>query len=1222
MGFRIFVEKKTAFESTAPLLEALRQHTGIQSLARYRVYDIFGLSADAFPDQALEILADPVTDILHTTLALPARYFAVECLPGQYDPRADAAIQCFQLLGLDAISIKTAVLYTFAGVSDRGLQEIKDQLINPIESREKDLSLLALEALPESNPVPTITGFTRFDQSKRRDLHQTYGLSMDMADLAHVQNHFQSIGRDPTETELKVLDTYWSDHCRHSTFETEITAITIDSKFEKRIRQTLDYYLSLRESLAIQKPVRLMDLATIMGAQLNRRGRIDNLDISPEVNACSIAIDVDEDGQTEPWLLQFKNETHNHPTEVDPYGGASSCIGGAIRDPLSGRAFVFQAMRLSGSANPLANTPERAPAGKLPQKKITTEAAHGYSAYGNQIGLATSQVSEIYDEGYRAKRMEVGFVVGAVKRDWVRREAPGPGDVVLLLGGRTGRDGIGGASGSSKVRDNQALKALRAEVQKGNAPVGRKLQRLFRKEEVIRLIKRCNDLGAGGISVAIGEIAPGVRIDLDAVPVKYQGLNGTEIALSESQERLAVVVAAADAQRFIECAAAENLAATAVATVTERAQLALIWQGREIAVLDRRFLDTNGVHKRARACIADGMGDTPFTESQFTKAGYLNRLQALNHSSQKGLKEQFDASIGRGTVLFPLGGQTGDTPEDVSIQKIPTQGMTHTTSMAAWGFSPAVSRWSCYHGGYFAVLDSIAKIVAGGGYYPAIRLSFQSYYERLGTDPKNWGKPLGSLLGTIRAQRDFEIPAIGGKDSMSGSYRDMHVPPTLISFAVCPSLVQRATPATLPVESGYICAFIPAYDTDFLPDVKQLTTAYQNFHQRVKDGKIKAAMAVKAGGLAETLSSMAFGNEVGLRISTDLPLMKYLPGALVFQSREKPESADALHILGAAVPHSKTFVFNDIEVPISVVKQAWKAPLESIFPTQAPPAPKWDMPVGDRTKGPVTRRHFGRPRALITVFPGTNSEYDTAKAFCDACANTQEFVFCNLSAQSIAESIRRMRRAIKAAQIICIPGGFSAADEPDGSGKFIATVLRNPYIREEIQKSLIRGVLILGICNGFQALVRSGLLPYGEVRSLQADSPALTCNHIALHRSQMVRVRVVNADSPWLQGMKDREFTIPISHGEGRFVAGKKTLKDLIEMGQIATQYTTESGAVALARPQNPNGSLLGIEGITSPCGQVFGRMGHPERYEAGLMQNIPDVSYHDIFENGVAYFT
>ncbi len=1222
MRFRIFVEKKTAFEATDPLLEVLGQHTAVESLTRYRVYDIFGLSADAFPTQALEILADPVTDILRRTLTLPTHYLAVECLPGQYDPRADAAVQCFQLLGLRTISVKTAVLYTFAGISDKGFQKIRGQLINPIESREKDLNVLALVVPPESEPVSAVTGFTHFDESQRRDLHRAYGLSIGMADLAYIQNHFQSIGRDPTETELRVLDNYWSDHCRHSTFETEITAITIDSKFERRIRQTWDYYLSLREDLGIQKPVRLMDLATIMAKQLAHSGRVDNLDISAEVNACSIVIDVDEDGQTEPWLLQFKNETHNHPTEVDPYGGASSCIGGAIRDPLSGRAFVFQAMRLSGSASPLMNVPDRTPAGKLPTKKITTEAAQGYSAYGNQIGVPTTQVHEIYDAGYRAKRMEVGFAVGAVKRDWVRRETPSPGDVILLLGGRTGRDGIGGASGSSKLQDGEAIEALRAEVQKGNAPIGRKLQRLFRKEEVIRLIKRCNDLGAGGISVAIGELARGVQIDLDAIPVKYQGLNGTERALSESQERLAVVVAPEDARRFIECAVAENLEATAVARVTEKAQLTLNWQGREIAALDRRFLDTNGLRKRAQACVTDGLGNTPFTEAQFTKAAYLDRFQALNHGSQRGLKEQFDASIGRGTVLFPLGGQTGDTPEDVSIQKVPTQGVTHTTSMAAWGFSPVVSRWSCYHGGYFAVLDSIAKVVAGGGHYPAIRLSFQSYYERLGTDAQKWGKPLAALLGALQAQRDFQIPAIGGKDSMSGSYRDLHVPPTLISFAVCPARVSCATPATLPAESGYLCAFIPTYDADFLPDVRRLTEAYRGFYQRVKDGTIGAAMAVKVGGLAETLSLMAFGNEVGLRISTDLPLMKYLPGALVFQSREKPAAAEAFHILGETVPHSKTFVFNGIEMPISVVKQAWKAPLESIFPVQAPPAPEWDVPLSPAVKQPVTSRHFGRPRVLITVFPGTNSECDVARAFRAAGATPADFVFQNLSPQSTAESIRRMGRAIRAAQIICIPGGFSAADEPDGSGKFIATVLRNPYIREEVQKSLTRGALILGVCNGFQALVRSGLLPYGEVRSLQADSPALACNRIGLHRSQMVRVRVVNAFSPWLQGMKDREFIIPISHGEGRFVAGEKVIKALVEKGQIATQYTAEIGTPAFARPQNPSGSLLGIEGITSPCGQILGRMGHAERYEEGLMQNIPGASHHDIFQNGVSHFT
>lgn len=1195
--------------------------TAVRSLNRYLIYELFGIPAAEFPSQALEILADPVTDQLYRELPLPPQHLAVECLPGQYDARADAATQCLQLLGLDSITVKTGVLYTFEGVSDEGLQAIKQQLINPIESREKDLNRLSLESVPRAEPVPTVDCFIHFDESHRQALHQRYGLSMGLDDLAYIQAHFQSLGRNPTETEVKVLDTYWSDHCRHTTFETELTDIAIDSKFEKRIRQTLDHYLSLRRSLGIKKPIRLMDLATIMGKQLTASGRVDNLDLSEEVNACSIVVDVDEDGQTEPWLLQFKNETHNHPTEIDPYGGASTCIGGAIRDPLSGRAFVFQAMRLSGSADPLNETPARIPAGKLSERKITTQAACGYSAYGNQIGLATTHVHEIYDEGYRAKRMEVGFVAGAVKKDWVRRESPTPGDIVLLLGGRTGRDGIGGAGGSSKVQDGQALAQLSAEVQKGHAPTARKLQRLFRREKVIRLIKRCNDFGAGGISVAIGEIARGVCIHLDAIPVKYQGLNGTELALSESQERLAVVLAPQDVQHFIRYAAAENLEATPVAEVTQAPTLSMRWQGREIVALARDFLDTHGVRKQAQARITDGTAPAPFEVRECTKARYLSLLQDLNHGSQLGLKLRFDASVGRSTVLFPMGGHTRDTPEDVSIQKLPTHGHTHTTSIAAWGFSPAVSRWSCYHGGYFAVLDSIAKIIAAGGSPPAIRLSLQEYYERLGTDPQKWGKPLASLLGALQAQADFQVPAIGGKDSMSGSYQQLHVPPTLISFAICPAHVQHATPATLPAQAGYLCALVPTYDADFMPDVAQLTDAYQWFHRAVKAREISAAMAVKTGGLAEVLSLMAFGNEVGFQLSTTLPLLRYLPGALVFHTREKPRARPALHILGKTLPQAKTFIFNGLEVPISQAKQPWKATLEPLFCTRARAASERHSPLPSPTKKTLPKRHFVTPRVLLSVFPGTNSEYDSAKAFRAAGAIVEEFIFKNLSPQSIDQAVKGMAAAIGAAQILFIPGGFSAADEPDGTGKFIATLLRNPRIQEAIQALLARDGLILGICNGFQALIKSGLLPYGQLRSLQADSPALAANNISCHLSQIVRVRVTNAFSPWLQGMQDREFTLPISHSEGRFVADDKAIDTLIAQGQIATQYVDRAGAVALARPENPNGSLLGIEGITSPCGKIYGRMGHPERYEEGLMQNIPDISYHNIFKNGVTYF-
>ncbi len=894
MNKRIFIQKKSQFD-----ILSRRVTKELQNLAAgkeckvFVIYDVFNIPESQLEKAVKEVFTDPVSDIIYHSLTdIPSitqqsdsKYFASEPVPGQYDQRSDSAEQCLQLLGIRDCTVKSGYLYVFDEISDSDLNPVKDYLINPLEFREKDLSKLEFNEKTSVKDVPVIAGFIDFDSSQLKELHSNFGFSMGDDDLEFIQSHFRSIKRNPTETELKVLDTYWSDHCRHTTFETEITDIKFENKFKEKLQETFDYYLKIRKELNITKPIRLMDMATVMGKYLSRNGKVKNLDISDEINACSIVVPIKVDGKEEEWLLQFKNETHNHPTEVEPFGGASTCVGGAIRDPLSGRAYVFQAMRITGSANPLEKIEDTLP-GKLPQRKITKEAANGYSSYGNQIGLATTFVKEIYDEGYKAKRMEVGFVAGAVKKDWVRREEPASGDKVILLGGRTGRDGVGGATGSSQTHDGKELEELSSEVQKGNAIVERKIQRLFRKKEVLALIKRCNDFGAGGVSVAVGEIARGVNINLDTLPLKYTGLNGTEIALSESQERMAVVVESKDAEQFIEFAKSENLEATVVADVTDDETMTMWWRNEKIVELDRKFLDTNGVRKQTSARVENGDDFNPFIEyKKFTKENFIQQLSKLNHASQKGMIEMFDNNVGRGTVLNDFGGRFKDSPEDVSIQKFPTDGFTDFVSMAAFGFNPLISRWSPYHGAYYSVMDSVAKIVAAGGDYSEIRLTFQEYFESLRGEANRWGKPLAALLGSVEAQRQLEIPAIGGKDSMSGSYQDIDVPPTLISFAVCPNTANKIISATIQKTGSKISVLIPEKTTDVLLKEDNLKSVFDTISKN--NSKIHSAAVVKYGGIAETLALMAFGNETGLEINTDLDLACYYPAAIIVEHTDE-----------------------------------------------------------------------------------------------------------------------------------------------------------------------------------------------------------------------------------------------------------------------------------------------------------------------------------------------
>lgn len=1228
MNKRIYIEKKGIFDVESPkILDEIKGVVpSVSGVKVYNVYDIFGLE-DAELNQVVgNTFADPVTDILHYENPAKHLFFATEFLPGQYDQRADSAQQCIALLTKNEnAKVRSGKLIEISGVTEVDLVKIKDLLINKVESQEKDLSILEIPAEEKPNEVITYTDFNRLNQSELEQFYNDYGFAFGLDDLAYIQQYFQSEKRNPTETELKVLDTYWSDHCRHTTFETELTDIQFEGQFKATLDKIFADYLEKRKFLGREhKPISLMDLATVCGRYFHKTGKLENLVVSDEINACTIEIEAEFDGKKEPWYLLFKNETHNHPTEIEPFGGASTCLGGAIRDPLSGRSFVYQAMRLTGAADVLEPI-EKTLVGKLPQRTITKQAANGYSSYGNQIGLATTQVSEIYDEDYKAKRMEVGFVVGAVPVDWVKREKPQTGDLVMILGGATGRDGVGGATGSSKEQDETSIHTLSTEVQKGNAVEERKIQRLFRNPEVTKLIKKSNDFGAGGVSVAIGEIADSLEINLDVLPLKYEGLNGTELAISESQERMAVVIDAQDKNKFIQFCEAENIKAVEVAKVTDSGRMQMFWRGDKIVDLSRAFLDTNGCAKSQNAKISH-LKEVQSENIAFNQENFVKILSDKNVASQKGLLEMFDSTVGATTVALPLGGKHQLTPMEGSVQTLPILGAKdiETVSLASWGFDADLSKQNSMVGAANAVVESVAKIVAMGGDYQKIRLSFQEYFEKLGTNAEKWGKPLASLLGAYDAQMNFGLAAIGGKDSMSGTYQDINVPPTLISFACANGEKKNIISPELKKAGNLLYHFHHQTQENGLPNYDVLKQVFDFIYENIKNKTIVSVKTIKEGGVAVALAKMAFGNGLGAEINLDENyLLNKNIGSLIIET-EKEIEHPLFNKIGVVKEHND-LVINGKPMAYSLLLNAYTSTFEKLFPTVEKDKIVVNIDESLNSIQPrniiIKKHHLAKPRVFTPVFPGTNCEYETLNAFRKEGAEVAMKPLINLSNEMLQQSIEAWAKEIDQSQILAFSGGFSAGDEPDGSAKFIVNVLKNETMRNAVHRLLERDGLIIGICNGFQALVKSGLLPYGKIRDLDANSPTLAHNAIGRHISQMVNVKVINDESPWLKGMKGETFTIPISHGEGRFMASEEVIAELYKNGQIATQYVDLDGNIAHGMPYNPNNSLFGIEGVTSPCGKILGRMGHPERFANGLMKNIPSANYHNVFKNGVEYF-
>ncbi len=1234
---RIYVEKKKGFDVEAGhLFHDLKDNLNIAGLTGVRIiqrYDVQGVSDEAFAMARTSIFSEPPVDVVYDEVCPldGATYFVSAYLPGQFDQRADSAAECVQLLTQqERPKVQSARVIVLEGtISAEELTAVKKYYINPVESKEvsdeKPETLDSVAEVPAD--VATVTGFISMDDEALLGLLSTYGFAMDFDDLCFCRDYFKnSENRDPSLTELRMIDTYWSDHCRHTTFSTEIENLDI-SEAPQRVKDALSDYQDARKTLYVgkNKTLCLMDLATIAGKQLKKEGYLARLDQSEEINACSIEVTVDVDGKEEPWLIMFKNETHNHPTEIEPFGGAATCLGGAIRDPLSGRSYVYQAMRVTGSGDPRKTLSETLP-GKLMQRKITTGAAAGYSSYGNQIGLATGQVTEIYDEGYVAKRMEIGAVIAAAPKKNVVRERPAPGDIIILLGGRTGRDGCGGATGSSKAHDDHSLESCGAEVQKGNAPVERKLQRLFRKEAAARLIKRCNDFGAGGVSVAVGELADGLFIDLDKVPKKYDGLDGTELAISESQERMAVVIAESDEQKFFDLAHEENLEATRVAVVTEEARLKMQWRGKLICDISRDFLNTNGATKHTDVKLSAPETPAYFAETEVAdvKAEWLKTLSSLNVCSQKGLAERFDASIGAGTVLMPFGGKYQLTPEDCMAAKVPTGTKTDTATLMSFGYQPRLAKESPFDSAVYAVVESLAKIVAAGGDRKEVYLTFQEYFCRPGEDPARWGLPFAALLGAYRAQTALKIGAIGGKDSMSGSFNDLDVPPTLVSFAVVPTSAKTVVSGSLKKTDSALWLISPNRMADGLPDFEDMKAKYDALYALIGSGKVLASYTVKEGGIAAAVSKMAFGNKIGAVLCECVKNRLFVPdlGAILIET-----AADTEVPFGKKIGHTcadATITIGDTVLSLDELLSTWKAPLESIFPTVAK-VDGGEIPAfaGVASCPIVAKNKIARPKVFIPVFPGTNCEYDTEKAFREAGADSDIFVLKNLTPSDITDSVNEFVKRIEQSQIIMIPGGFSAGDEPEGSGKFIATVFRNPAIREAVTKLLQqRDGLMLGICNGFQALVKLGLVPYGEICELQEDSPTLTYNAIGRHVSQMVYTRVSSCLSPWLSLSQVGDVhAVPVSHGEGRFVANEAWVKKLAENGQIAFQYVDHAGNPTYETAFNPNGSVCAIEGITSPDGRILGKMAHSERRGLDISKNIYGELDQKIFRSGVSYF-
>lgn len=1226
MNKRIFVEKKVLFDVESPkILSEIRQVApGASAVKVYNIYDVFGLDEAGLSKVMNATFVDPVMDIVHHQNPATHTHFAMEFLPGQYDQRADSAQQCIALLtgNIDA-KVRSGKLIEVEGISATELEKIKSLLINKVESHEKNLNILEYPAVKAPSDVPVHEGFKDWSSEQLKSFYDEQGFAFGFDDLEHIQRYFQSEYRDPTETELKVLDTYWSDHCRHTTFETELTDVSFEGQFKSTLENIFNDYLAKRKFLGREhKPISLMDLATVCTRYFHKTGKLDNLVVSDEINACTITVDVEYDGKKEPWYLLFKNETHNHPTEIEPFGGASTCLGGAIRDPLSGRSFVYQAMRLTGAADVLEPIEKTLP-GKLPQRTITRQAANGYSSYGNQIGLATTQVSEIYHDGYKAKRMEVGFVVGAAPIDWVKREQPKAGDIVIILGGATGRDGVGGATGSSKEQDESSIQTMSSEVQKGNAVEERKIQRLFRKPEVTALIKKSNDFGAGGVSVAIGEIAPSIEVNLDVLPLKYEGLNGTELAISESQERMAVLIAATDKDKFIAACNAENIVAVEVAKVTDSGRMQMFWRRKKIVDLSREFLDTNGCPKKQTATVThlqNVKNDVPaFTEENFLKA-----LADKNVASKKGLIEMFDSSVGGTTVTMPLGGKYQLTETEGSVQTLPVLGAKdiETVSLASWGFDADTSSDNSMIGAANAVVESVAKIVAMGGRYQNIRLSFQEYFEKLGNNAEKWGKPLASLLGAYDAQINFELAAIGGKDSMSGTFGDINVPPTLISFACANGKKKNIISPEFKNAGNQLYIFEHHSSENGLPGYGTLKQAFDFIHEQIKTGNIVAAKTVKEGGVAVALAKMSFGNRLSCDVDYDgEPLDKSI-GSIIVES--VAAIAHPLFKKIGGVVNDEELIINNSTFNTQHLLKTYTSTFEELFPTTEPKAEVMELDASLNNTEPtniIIKKHGITPKVFAPVFPGTNCEFETKNAFRKEGATVTSLPLVNLSHRHLEESIDAWVKEISISQILVLSGGFSAGDEPDGSAKFIVNVLKNEKMKDAVHALLQRDGMILGICNGFQALVKSGLLPYGQIRELDVKAPTLAHNAIGRHISQMVTVKVASDNSPWLKGMKGNTYTIPISHGEGRFVATKEMLEQFYRKGQIATQYINHEGSIAHGMPHNPNNSLFGIEGITSECGKIFGRMGHPERFTGGLMKNIPDANYHNIFRNGVEYF-
>ncbi len=1244
---RIYVEKKPGYDIEAVKLQRdLTENLGIRGIKKVRVfnrYDIEEISDQDYGKAKTSIFSEPPVDNVYEEnlpISEQDRIFAVEYLPGQYDQRADSCAQCIQLLSEgERPEIHVAKVIALEGnIFDDQFEKIKSYCINPVESRLADLS--KPQTLHQSYPVPDeveiIRGFISMNEKEMERLLKEYGFAMSIEDMQFCREYFfHTEKRDPTLTELRMIDTYWSDHCRHTTFLSSITDVEFDEgPISNKIRDSWQMYLDTRNKVYTdrRKDVTLMDIATIAMKELRRTGYLSDLDISDEINACSIVVDVDVDGKTEPWLVMFKNETHNHPTEIEPFGGAATCLGGAIRDPLSGRSYVYQAMRVTGSGDPRTPIAETLP-GKLPQRVITTKAAQGYSSYGNQIGLATGQVQEIYHEDYVAKRMEIGAVIAAAPKENVVRDEPAPGDVIILLGGRTGRDGCGGATGSSKEHTEESLATCGAEVQKGNPPTERKIQRLFRNPEVSRFIKKCNDFGAGGVSVAIGELADGLEIDLDAVPKKYQGLDGTELAISESQERMAVVVSKEDAERFIALSSVENLEATVVAKVTDTNRLVMKWRGKDIVNIGRDFLNTNGVQQKARVKVNEPISvDAATMVSGDRKADWTDNLQRLNVCSQKGLVEMFDSTIGAGTVLMPFGGRNQLTPPEGMAAKIPVEkGETTTGTLMSFGFDPYLSKASPFHGAVYAIVESVAKIVAMGGDYRKTRLTLQEYFEKPGKDPQRWGKPFSALMGAFYAQMKLKIPAIGGKDSMSGTFKDMDVPPTLVSFAVDTIEVKKVLSPEFKQDDSFVVLIKIKKDSLKLPKFDHLMKTYNKIYRLNKENKILSASTVKAGGIAEAISKMSFGNAIGFKAiqgSEDLDWFSSGYGNLVLEvdkSQKPAEMFEGLEYLVIGNTNKEPVIdVGDAVLSIKELINIWEKPLEDVFPTLT--EMKKDEPMQvcfDRIKPIRHSEIFTKPRVFIPVFPGTNCEYDSARAFEEAGASVEVFVMKNVKPADIEASVRAMQSIIDRSQIIMLPGGFSAGDEPDGSGKFIATVFRNPYLSEAVMRLVKqRDGLVLGICNGFQALIKLGLLPYGEIRELEENSPTLTFNSIGRHMSRLVQTKVTSSLSPWLSKTIPGEvYTVAVSHGEGRFAASEDTIQKLAENGQIATQYVDFDGRATYDIRFNPNGSFHAIEGITSIDGRIFGKMGHNERYTANTFKNVPGEKDQRIFEAGVEYF-